>query len=465
MTNQQHAPGPQQAPTDQPGGHGGHGGHGDRGDDGRGRTGLDGFYDTLRRPGIMRADDDTWFAGVCVGLARWLGVDALVVRAAFVLLAVFFGMGIALYLVLWLLMPKENGDLSVERALKYGDGGSITLLVVTCISVFSGAPWYGGGDVRGLRAVGFVALVAVGAWFLLRTDTGRDVVRSLRGRGQAPAPTPGAPVAAAPGLSQGNAAANAGATHTGAGDGLGTANGLPYATRPAPERPASAPQRRVLTFGFAGTLVTLGVALAAGAGAWSLAELLDWSGDHAVVAVAAGLAVLGLAFVVGGLLGRRGGLLVPVTLVSIAFVALGGVAPTGLDRPWAVGDDTHVVTTLTGDDHYELGVGDLTLDLTGARVAATTTRPDVVTASLGVGQLDVLVPAGVTVRVEGAGRLGEATCVTKASDSDGDAKSDSDWQARWSRDYTLGQGDPELVVKADLGVGQLRVISPSCPAS
>ncbi len=453
MTNQQHAPGPQQAPTDRPSGHG--------------RSGLDGFYDALRRPGVMRADDDTWFAGVCVGLARWLGVDALVVRAAFVLLAVFFGMGVALYLVLWLLMPKENGDLSVERALKYGDGGAITLLVATCISVFSGAPWFGGGDVRGLRALGFVALLAVGAWFLFRTDTGRDVLRSLRGEAGAPAPTPGTPSTTSSGLSQGNAAANAGVTGAvGNADGLPYASSLPHAAPPAPHVPDPAPRTRVLTFGFAGTLVTLGLALAAAAGAWTLAETFAWAGDHGVVAVAAGLAVLGLAFVVGGLLGRRGGLLVPVALVSIAFVALGGVAPRGLERPWSMGEEKHVVTELTGDQSYDLGLGRLTLDLTGARVSATPTRPDVVTAGVGVGQLDVLVPSGVAVRVEGTGRLGEATCVRDASDDNGDAKRNGGGQGvRWSRDLTFGEGSPELVVKADLGVGQLRVISPSCPAS
>ena len=33
--------------------------------------GLDGLYDALRRPGIARASDGRWFAGVASGLARW----------------------------------------------------------------------------------------------------------------------------------------------------------------------------------------------------------------------------------------------------------------------------------------------------------------------------------------------------------------------------------------------------------
>ena len=84
--------------------------------------GLDGFYTALRRPGIVRGRDGRWFAGVATGIARWLGVDPLVVRAGFILFSIFFGMGVALYLVLWLLMPDEQGEIRVERALKHGEG-------------------------------------------------------------------------------------------------------------------------------------------------------------------------------------------------------------------------------------------------------------------------------------------------------------------------------------------------------
>ena len=79
--------------------------------------GLEGLYTALRRPGIVRQSNGRWFAGVAAGVARWLGVDPLVVRAGFILFSIFFGMGLALYLVLWLLMPDERGEIHVERAL------------------------------------------------------------------------------------------------------------------------------------------------------------------------------------------------------------------------------------------------------------------------------------------------------------------------------------------------------------
>ena len=157
--------------------------------------GLDGFYAALRRPGIVRRSDGRWFAGVATGVARWLGVDPLVVRAGFILFSIFFGMGLALYLVLWLLMPDERGEIHVERALKHGEGSSIFLLVVTAISVLGGGPWWG-GDSRGLRFFGFALLVVGAWWFLTRTGTGRDLMAQAPWRSAgpvgstAPAPAP-----------------------------------------------------------------------------------------------------------------------------------------------------------------------------------------------------------------------------------------------------------------------------------
>jgi phage shock protein PspC (stress-responsive transcriptional regulator) len=57
---------------------------------------------------LVRTSSDQWIAGVCGGIARYLGVDPTVVRLAFVVLTV-LGLGsmIVVYLVAWLLMPKD----------------------------------------------------------------------------------------------------------------------------------------------------------------------------------------------------------------------------------------------------------------------------------------------------------------------------------------------------------------------
>jgi phage shock protein C len=53
---------------------------------------------------------DRILGGVCSGIAAGFHVDPLWVRLAFVVLAFFQGVGLFLYLVLWLVMPeKEDG--------------------------------------------------------------------------------------------------------------------------------------------------------------------------------------------------------------------------------------------------------------------------------------------------------------------------------------------------------------------
>jgi phage shock protein PspC (stress-responsive transcriptional regulator) len=55
----------------------------------------------------MRSETDRIFVGVAGGIASYLGVDSVLVRLAFVLLALASGIGILLYLVLMFIMPSE----------------------------------------------------------------------------------------------------------------------------------------------------------------------------------------------------------------------------------------------------------------------------------------------------------------------------------------------------------------------
>jgi len=56
-------------------------------------------------------------AGVCAGLAAYLGVDPNLIRLAFTVLAVFGGGGILLYLVAWAVIPEEGEDASIVEDL------------------------------------------------------------------------------------------------------------------------------------------------------------------------------------------------------------------------------------------------------------------------------------------------------------------------------------------------------------
>lgn len=57
---------------------------------------------------LHRSRTNKVIAGVCAGLADWLGWDATLVRILYVLISVFSAAfpGIIVYLILWLVMPK-----------------------------------------------------------------------------------------------------------------------------------------------------------------------------------------------------------------------------------------------------------------------------------------------------------------------------------------------------------------------
>ncbi len=56
---------------------------------------------------LFRSRNDQMIAGVCGGLGEYLDVDPTVIRLIFLLLALLGGHGILLYLILWLVIPRQ----------------------------------------------------------------------------------------------------------------------------------------------------------------------------------------------------------------------------------------------------------------------------------------------------------------------------------------------------------------------
>lgn len=63
---------------------------------------------TPQRP-LRRSRTDVMIAGVCGGMAEWLGWDATVVRVVYVLASVLSAAfpGALVYVILWAVMPRE----------------------------------------------------------------------------------------------------------------------------------------------------------------------------------------------------------------------------------------------------------------------------------------------------------------------------------------------------------------------
>ncbi|VAW42329.1 hypothetical protein MNBD_CHLOROFLEXI01-4252 [hydrothermal vent metagenome] len=57
---------------------------------------------------LTRSEADKMIAGVCSGLAEYLNLDPVWVRLLFVLLLFASGIGAPIYLVLWVIMPREE---------------------------------------------------------------------------------------------------------------------------------------------------------------------------------------------------------------------------------------------------------------------------------------------------------------------------------------------------------------------
>ena len=57
---------------------------------------------------LRRSRDERVIGGVCGGLGRYLGIDAVLLRIAFVILAIAGGGGFLLYVVSWILIPQQR---------------------------------------------------------------------------------------------------------------------------------------------------------------------------------------------------------------------------------------------------------------------------------------------------------------------------------------------------------------------
>ena len=65
---------------------------------------------------LRRSTDDKMLAGVAGGIARYLDVDATLVRVAIAALTLLTGAGAALYISAWLLIPADGEAQSVAAA-------------------------------------------------------------------------------------------------------------------------------------------------------------------------------------------------------------------------------------------------------------------------------------------------------------------------------------------------------------
>jgi phage shock protein C len=59
---------------------------------------------------LRRSKDNRMVAGVAAGVAEYFDLDPTVVRLVWVLMVIFAGFGVLLYLIMWIVVPEEASE-------------------------------------------------------------------------------------------------------------------------------------------------------------------------------------------------------------------------------------------------------------------------------------------------------------------------------------------------------------------
>lgn len=453
------------------------------------RTGTD-FFGWVRGLGIVRGGD-RWMGGVASGLAHRWGVDPILVRGLFIVAAIFLGVGVLAYGVLWLLLPEADGRIHAQEAAHGRWTAGMTGGLIVTILGLGGARagfWFGergiGGAFWGLF---WAALIGFGIYSAVRGSRRRTAYRNATGQGSAgmvPPAQPPTPSHPAPEARQDSpfaagvpSAGDAAYTKPGTPPSYGEAgaygeapareaHGVPYygTPQPGPAHPAPAyyggapyggryapvptmtrPPRRpgpsgsyvlvvlgaaALTAGTLGALITTGaITLAAGA-VWT------------VVAI-----VLGLGILVAGLRGRRAGILTLFALVAL----VAGAVSQGVDRFSALQGRpaSYAPTTLQEATRgYDIAATRGTLNLARLDTPAPLASDAVVPVKVTMSDVTITVPKDVPVEVRSS---------TTLADLKANGQNDTGISRHDITTYNTGQPGPKLVVELDATLSSVTI--------
>jgi phage shock protein PspC (stress-responsive transcriptional regulator) len=66
---------------------------------------------------LYRKPEGRIVAGVCTGLADYLGIDVTIIRLAFAILTIFGGAGALIYVIAWAVVPEEGEKASIVEGV------------------------------------------------------------------------------------------------------------------------------------------------------------------------------------------------------------------------------------------------------------------------------------------------------------------------------------------------------------
>ena len=284
--------------------------------------------------------------GVAGGLARALAIEPLLVRIAFVVMALFSGVGVILYLA----------GLAMLADSPTSPPPSMVRRIVGSIAVLAAARWLFAGDAH-LPAGGWV--VAIGLLGI--------AVALRRGRGPVNTGFPPPVVDPVP-----------------AGDGGSTADRWTSWTAQRQQRPR--PQSSALG------LLTMGAAAVVGAAVWLSNHGVS---NRSTLAFGWATLVLGTGLLIGTVAGRARWLIIPAAATTAAAVVASALSFAGVGLNHATGGHSaYIAAGSTVAARYRTGIGDFQLWLVDY-------PNDVATkVEVGMGKLTVVVPDDARIQID-----------------------------------------------------------------
>ena len=436
---------------------------------------------------LAKRKDNKVIAGVCSGVADYLGVDVILVRILWVL-ALFSGTGWFAYLVAWIFMPSgEQQPPEQPGRSATPPNKAMTMIVLFAIAMMSIGTfgWFAIGD----HLWPALFLVGGGFWLLSRnhfstTDRAFPPPPPMTGPVVVPPPVPdGTPAPdhaaarpAPPPLAwDGNAWRTPPPPPPGGADTDADVDDEPerepidpllaeaerirsgwYAeaeaaalaattvveTAPPPPPPASGRRRGSVVGRVTAGLVVLTF------GAFCLLDASDaWRADDVTV-VGTLLTIVGAGLLVSALLGRRANGLIILGLVLALLLAWAHIA----NAPLRGGYGERFFTPISYDaliqaSPYQMSTGEMTVYLRELPELTKTTR---FRSSINAGELTVLVDGDVPLRVDahaGAGEIDVELPGRRTVHNEG-----------LNVDVTTPDTDgPELVLDLDVGLGAITV--------
>lgn len=417
------------------------------------------FFEWMRGLGVTR--EPGWIGGVSAGLAARLGIDALIVRGIFVVVAILGAPALLLYAAAWALLPDATGRIHLEELFRGTVDRAIAgigVMVLLALLPFGGSGWwffpgFDDGWFSG-RSLGGVI------WAVLLVGSAVWLVVWLARR--APSTPAGPPYSAAPTETAAPSASFAAGTTA---EGTSTAGASPEGTSPAdapaapPAVPAGAADEELAAWklqqadwkrandewrreqqasarekqqaaaaerrrlgqeaaaerrrayeerdrltrpGATYSLVAIGLALIAGAATALAVAPLAWAVESkTVAAMSASLVVLAVAIIINGFRGRRsggsGGLAVLLVVSLIATSFFGWVRGPVVSSRTI----TWQPTWSSADHDRTVVAGDVRLDLRDfAEDAPADDTMRMLELTVVAGEVTVIAPADLASRVD-----------------------------------------------------------------